>query len=325
MTLQYGMGRLVRNSLLLLGCSLAQAQDISPDGRRWYEVEVVVFTHESLATQVSERPLADPTRLAWLPRLRELQPASSSLAFDFEPVFALPEALPGTFDGAASPTAVPAASAQTPLSATALLPQAPDPVFGPLPAPLISRGFRLADTSRDPYIALAPQAALLAQDARLLENAAEHRVLWHSTWRQPMLPGGQAASVLVQGGEQYGDRHELEGSLRFSDSGGRVELDAHLWFSSFLAGFASEGTAWTLPALPQELLDEQQADAISEDAAEGTAAGAWISSGAWQLRDSRLLTTETYHYFDNPAIGVIVQLRPYTVPPRDLPGTEADF
>ena len=64
--------------------------------------------------------------------------------------------------------------------------------------------------------------------------------------------------MLVQGGEQYGDRHELEGSLRFSDSGGRVELDAHLWFSSFLAGFASEGTAWTLPALPAQLAEAQQ-------------------------------------------------------------------
>jgi hypothetical protein len=311
---------------LLLGCAGAVAQDLGPDGRRWYEVEVVVFTHESLATQVSERPLADPTRLAWLPRLRELQPASSSLAFDFEPVVAMPEALPGPLSGAAPPGALPAASAQSPLSASAaLLPQAPEPVFGPLPAPPTSRGFRLAASSRDPFIALAPQAALLAQDARLLENAAEHRVLWHNTWRQPMLPGGQAAAVLVMGGEQYGDRHELEGSLRFSDSGGRVELDAHLWFSSFLAGFASEGTAWTLPALPQELVDEQQEATVGEEIAEGTAAGAWISSGAWQLRDSRLLTTETYHYFDNPAVGVLVQLRPYTVPPRDLPGTEADF
>jgi hypothetical protein len=300
-------------SLWLAGPA-AQGQDTGTDARRWYEVEVVVFTHESLATQVSERPLADPTRLGWLPRLRTLQPASASLAFEFEPAVLV--VTPDT------------PAAQLPGSSSSLLPSEPapplaaaEPVFGPMPAPMAARGFRLADSSRDPFIALDPRAALLAQDARLLETAAEHRVLWHSSWRQPMLPAIQAGSVLVKGGAPYGDRHELEGSLRFSDSGGRVQLDAHLWFSSFLAGFASEGTAWTLPALPPELaLVEANPGAV-----DATQLGTWMSSGAWQLRDSRLLTSDTYHYLDNPAIGVIVQMRPYEVPPRDLPGTEEDF
>lgn len=297
---------------LWLASTTVQGQDTAPDGRRWYEVEVVVFTHESLATQVSERPLADPTRLGWLPRLRTLQPASASLAFVFEPVVSM--ATPDT-----SAALLPA----SPLLQTGpVLPLAPEPVFGPVPAPKAARGFRLADSSRDPFIALDQRAALLAQDARLLETAAEHRVLWHSTWRQPMLPATQAGAVFVQGGAPYGDRYELEGSVRFSDSGGRVQLDAHLWFSSFLAGFASEGTAWTLPALPQELT---LVEADSGGAVDATQLGTWMSSGAWQLRDSRLLTPDTYHYLDNPAIGVLVQMRPYTVPPRDLSGTAEDF
>lgn len=310
MSMRQRVAHFFAGGLALLVCSAVAAQDLGPDGRRWYEMEVIVFTHENLAMQVSERPLADPTRLGWLPRLRELQPASASLSFEFEPLVQ-PVTSP-LVPGLLEPAAV-------------LQPPAPEAVFGPVPAPQMSRGFRLADTTRDPFIALAVREALLAQDARLLDSSAEHRVLWHNTWRQPMLPSGQAGSVLVQGGEQYGDRHELEGSLRFSDSGGRVELDAHLWFSSFLAGFASEGTAWTLPALPAQLAEAQQGNKIGIGEMEGTAAGAWISSGAWQLRDSRLLTLETYQYFDNPAVGVIVQLRPYTVPPRDMPGTDEDF
>lgn len=313
MNMPRSIGGYLGLAVLVLGCAPALPQDLGPDGRRWYEVEVVVFTHENLATQVSERPLADPTRLGWLPRLRELQPASASLAFAFESIQPLALA-------AAPAVLVPGMPLQPELPQA----PAPEPAFGPLPAPLATRGFRLADTSRDPFMALDPRAALLAQDARQLESAAEHRVLWHSTWRQPMLPANQAASVLVQGGEQYGDRHELEGSLRFSDSGGRVQLDVHLWFSSFLAGFASEGTAWTLPELPFEQ-SATPAAATGNSVVNATELGTWMSSGAWQLRDSRLLTPELFHYFDNPAVGVLVQMRPYSVPPRELPGAEADF
>lgn len=301
--------------LLLAGGAVAQEPDA--EGRRWYEVEVVAFTHENRATQVSERPLADPTRLGWLPRLRELQQASASLAFDF-----MPELLPEVTDVATG-----AAVSGLPLPAQApALAVAPEPVFGPLPAPPATRGFRLADNARDPFIALPARAALLAQDARALESAAEHRVLWHRTWRQPMLPAGQSPAVLVLGGERYGDRHEVEGSIRFSDSGGRVQLDAHLWFSSFLAGYASEGTAWTLPELPSLAAAAMDTTGTAESGPQDAALlGSWMSSGAWQLQDTRLLTAEAYHYLDNPAIGVLVQIRPYSVPPRELPPTDEDF
>lgn len=296
----------------LLAClgAAAALPAAGQDERGWYEVEAVVFTHENLAGQITERPLADPTRLDWLPRLRALQPAGASLAYPFE--------VPAPLVPAAEPAL--AASPQQQDVPAVVPPPEPEPVFGPLPAPASARGFRLADSSRDPWIALDAAAALLDQDVQSIENSPEHRVLWHATWRQPLLPARQAEAVLVQGGDRYGDRHEVEGSLRVSDSGGRVQLDAHLWFSSFLAGFASEGTAWTLPPLPEVALPASDAE-ITDVAQLGT----WMSSGAWQLRDTRLLTTEAFHYLDNPAIGVLVQVRPYSVPPRELPAAEEDF
>jgi hypothetical protein len=311
------MLRRVRRYPVLAGllCTAALAQDTDAEGRRWYQVEVVVFAHENPAAQVTERPLADPTVLGWLPRLRELQSALTSLVFDFEP--ALPMAV--TLE---QPAMFPGTALQQP--PTQLLPAA-EPIYGPVPAPTVTRGFRLADSSRDPYIALDQRNALLAQDISRLESSSEHRVLWHGTWLQPMVPTNQSAAVAVLGGDQYGDRHEVEGSLRFSDSGGRVQLDAHLWFSSFLAGFASEGTAWTLPELPAMLLPEKSGEDTVAEAVADIERGTWMSSGAWQLRDSRLLTAESYHYLDNPAIGVIVQIRPYSLPPRDVPGTDEDF
>lgn len=303
MNIRPGLGRAC-TLLMLLGSPAAIAQSV--DERNWYEVELVVFSHETLASQVTERPLADPSRLGWLPRLRRLQAFSASLVYPFETE--LPAA--GTSDAAVPP------------GLTQVLPQLPpEPLFGPLPAPATTRGFRLQDAARDPWIALDARSALFTQDLQRLESAVEHRVLWHATWRQPALPAGQTASILVQGGNRYGDRHELEGSVRLVDTGGRMQLDTHLWFSSFLAGFASEGTAWTLPALPAAVREAQDALAAEDPAG----LGSWISSGAWQLRDNRPLSLDAFHYLDNPAIGVLVQLRSYNVPPRAVQSSDEDF
>jgi hypothetical protein len=285
-------------SCCLLVASLSGTAVFGQSEQRWYEVEAIVFTHENRASLVSERPLADPARLAWLPRLRELQPFAASLAYPFQEA-AVTQVTVDVLD-------IDSADAS------------PEPAFGPQPASVVRRGFRLADRNRDPWIALDTSAALLTQDVQRLASATEHRVLWHATWRQPLLPVRQTDAVWVMGGDRYGERHEVEGSLRLSDSGGRVQLDAHLWFSSFLAGFASEGTTWTLPPLPAP-------DPAQDSAIDTTQLGTWMSSGAWQLLDTRLLTPEAYHYIDNPAIGLILQVRPYELPPRELAAAEADF
>jgi hypothetical protein len=278
---------------LLLAAALpacpVQAQE------RWQEVEIVVFTHEDRASQVSERPLGDPSRLAWLPRLTTLNTLAASLYYPFE---------------------------EEPVASAPIQPALPAPVFGPEAAPQQARSFRLPDLERDAFIALDDSIALLDQDVRRLQGSDLHRVLWHGTWRQPLLPAGHSQAVLVRGGEAYGDRHELEGSLRVSDSGGRSQLELHLWFSSFMAGFSTTAVNWSLPPLPALLAAEagSEEDAVAEDAS-----GSWLPTSSWQLRDGGLLTLDATHYYDNPAIGVIVQVRPYTVPPREVPGVSEDF
>lgn len=287
---------------LLLPGTASQAQDTTP----WQEIEIVVFSHEDRASQVSERPLADPGQLGWLPRLSELRAPGSNLVFPFSQPL-VDEAMS---QGGVTPAASPAPPGPALVDAA--------PAYGPQPAPQATRSFRLLDINRDPYLALGAAQSLLAQDVRRIEDSFEHRVLWHATWRQPRLTPGQTRAVLVQGGEQHGARHELEGSLRLTDSGGRAQLELQLWFSSFVPGFAIDGTDWQLPELPA-LVSEQQ------DPEAAMAAGSWMISSSWLLRDSRLLTEDAFHYIDNPAIGVLVQVRPYTLPPLPLPGGSEDF
>jgi hypothetical protein len=301
---------------LLLAAALSacpvQAQE------RWQEVEIVVFTHEDRASQVSERPLGDPSRLAWLPRLTTLNTLAASLYYPFEEEAAAQLAAEQQMAG----FAMPLAGAAFPVASAPIQPALPAPVFGPEAAPQQARSFRLPDLERDAFIALDDSIALLDQDVRRLQGSDLHRVLWHGTWRQPLLPAGHSQAVLVRGGEAYGDRHELEGSLRVSDSGGRSQLELHLWFSSFMAGFSTTAVNWSLPPLPALLAAEagSEEDAVAEDAS-----GSWLPTSSWQLRDGGLLTLDATHYYDNPAIGVIVQVRPYTVPPREVPGVSEDF
>lgn len=300
--------------LLTLQCGspTAKAQPVL----RWQEVEVLVFTHEDFRTQVSERPLADAAALQWLPRPTLLQEASAALAFPFETLATTPAGAFGPDDTAA--------------------PLIPLPAFGPQPALMNSRSFRLLDAARDPFVALDPAKGLLDQDARRLTSTGGHRVLWHAVWRQPLQPAAGSQSLLVQGGDPYGSRHELEGSIRVSDSGGRAQLDLHLWFSQFMAGAVTDDNGWSLPALPAVLSEAMDQPAALPPADTGavdmaplssaiTLQPQWSSNGAWQLRDTRLLTEDAYHYLDNPAIGVLVQIRPYAVPPRELGAAADDF
>lgn len=292
-------------ALVLLALQSGSPAAMAQPAQRWQEVEVLVFTHEDFRSQISERPLNDPAALQWLPRPTLLQEVSAALAYPFDPI-----------DEFAAEPAV---------------------AFGPQPALMNARSFRLPDAARDPFVALDPAKGLLEQDARRLASAGGHRVLWHGVWRQPLQTAARSQSLVVQGGDRYGERHELEGSVRVSDSGGRAQLDLHLWFSQFVAGPTSGDSDWSLPELPAVLTDtpEEEGEEVAAASADMMDAAVisslslpepqWSSNGAWQLRDSRLLTEDLYHYLDNPAFGVLVQIRPYTVPPRELAGADDDF
>lgn len=45
----------------------------------------------------------------------------------------------------------------------------------------------------------------------------------------------------------------------------------------------------------------------------------------WILQDRRDLLPNTFHYFDNPAFGVLLRVRPYVLPPRELTESATDF
>lgn len=264
----------------------AHAQQYSYDGNRWYEIEVTVFTNDTVSTQITEKPLSDTATLAYLPRLRLLREATASYQVDFNN----PDA-----------TFTDAIVAEAPLLQ--------DPPF----SAGVAHSFKIDDFKRDPFIALDQRFWKLTQDVQKLRAAPDHQVLWHAMWRQPMQGSSQAPAIAVLGGEQFGAHNQLEGSIRFSDNNGRVNMDVRLWLSSFMSGSLLSTTGWKLPAQPEFSEEEITDNRI------------WNVTSVWQIVDSKELRPTDYYYLDNPAFGVLMQIRGYELPVKTSGSTEDDF
>lgn len=280
----------------------------SPDGNYWYEVEVTIFSSLYGNAPYSEIPVARSNALRYLPQLRLLQNPADSYQFPFAP-----------------PLAVEAPAESLGLTApidAALLPTPPIVAEGPLFSPALPGAFKILDYARDPYIALDRRFWRFNQMNSRLGSTGEHAVLWHQVWRQPLLPRSQTPALQVIGGMEYGAHNALEGSLRLSGQNNNAEVDANLWLSNF-ANTPTSTDEWALPERPQLLPAPD--DAATRSTMVGDVARVpaepWFPSSIWHLNESRDVGTNALYYLDHPAMGVLIELRPYLVPEPVVPTT----
>jgi hypothetical protein len=293
------LARTLASALLLLGASLACAQELSYDGKRWYDVEVSIFTNEVPGGTRSEIPVARKLTATYLPRLRELQTRASAFLVDF-------------------PADHPAASLLPSVVPEVQAPTAPTVVMGPIYSPAIRDAFKITDFARDPFVDLDTRAAQFASINRNIDGAPDHRLLWHKVWRQPVEARGQTPAIFVLGGDLRGAHGELEGSLRLVDNAGGAMLDINVWLNEFSAGpvmTTFETEEWKVPELPFP----PQTTAAAPDLTP------WELAAVWQLAQTRELAVNQLYYLDHPAIGVLIQVRPYVLPPPALTEDQGDF
>ena len=69
-------------------------------------------------------------------------------------------------------------------------------------------------------------------DAYALRVTEGYRLLWHQAWQQPLVDEQDAPWILVEGGEDYEGRYELEGSLRIHLSR-FLHMTANFWLTEF--------------------------------------------------------------------------------------------
>lgn len=270
---------------------LAQAQLYSYDGNRWYEMEVLVFRHIAGENRVTERAI--PLPATGTPEavtspgfpLRELSSPLRDFLVDFDAILLRETDLDLVAPAAAEP-------------------------YGPQPQNSGSGSFRLMDLARDPWVALTDASRQLARDAQRLRDSGSHELLWHQVWRQPMLGAAQTPAIDINtaldemnktarmAGEVVGPSESIQGSIRFTS------------FNQSTLRVSLALTLAPVAATPLSPSPFSMAPTVLP---------------GWTLDEQRDILPETYHYFDTPAFGVLLQVRPYELPALAGMLSESDF
>lgn len=276
--------------------------------QRWFQIELSIFSNESLGDRDEEMWSAERSELSYASPLRRLDEPGDLLITDSMIAAAISE-----------PEELAIEEATIELNdeelAAADLAQRLSAVVATGPQPPRAQGeFRFFDLLRDPNVQLSPQDSDFQQTNRAIERSSEHRLLFHGLWRESLADPNEAIPIYVHGGLKYGDQHELQGSitLRFNDNRDRIVIDSDLWLTEYSAVADLEGD-WQLPPIPEAMLTPVDAIGASEP---GLAMGI---NRVFHMQQSREMRSTEFHYIDHPAMGIVILVEPYEVPPLPIP------
>lgn len=114
------------------------------------------------------------------------------------------------------------------------------------------------------YVLLPDDQLGLNAELRRLRQGRQYRVLFHGGWRQPFVENRREPSILIFGGEEFGDHHELEGSINLNLRT-YLHIETDLWLSRFATNFGQERPPWPpLPWPPNRPLEADQLFTIDD-------------------------------------------------------------
>ena len=168
--------------------------------------------------------------------------------------------------------------------------------------------FKLFDFSRDDFTQLSPADSDFQQTNRTLERSSDHRLLYHGLWRQAVRQRSNAVPIYIEGGLRYGDNHELQGSvtIRFNENEDRVVVDAHIWLIEYSI-VKDSSSEWKLPQIPESIRIESR---------ENSSSLTYFPNNVYVMEQSREMRSNEFHYLDHPALGLVISVKPYSVPSR---------
>jgi hypothetical protein len=299
------------SALLLSISTSAQGQT----SQRWFQIEVSIFSNESLADRDEERWQTESNELNYPNPLRRLGQLSDLLITEQMIADAIAES--SEQDSLSTKEEATIEIDADALAAIERLAQ----ILPTGPQPASTEGeFKFPDFLRDPHLQLTPDNSDFEQTNRALERSAEHRLLFHGLWRESVADPADAIPLYVQGGLRFDDQYELQGAitLRFNENRDRLVIDSNLWLTEYSASadFESE---WQLPAIPEAM--KTDLDSLTRDE-QGLQYGI---NRVFHMEQSREMRSNQFHYIDHPAIGIVILVKPIDVPPFALPEFEFDF
>ena len=299
------------SALLLSISTSAQGQT----SQRWFQIEVSIFSNESLADRDEEHWQTESNELNYPNPLRRLGQLSDLLITEQMIADAIAES--SEQDSLSTKEEATIEIDAEALAAIERLAQ----ILPTGPQPASTEGeFKFPDFLRDPHLQLTPDNSDFEQTNRALERSAEHRLLFHGLWRESVADPADAIPLYVQGGLRFDDQYELQGAitLRFNENRDRLVIDSNLWLTEYSASadFESE---WQLPAIPEAM--KTDLDSLTRDE-QGLQYGI---NRVFHMEQSREMRSNQFHYIDHPAIGIVILVKPIDVPPLVVPEFEFDF
>ena len=263
---------------------------------RWFQIEVSIFSNESISGRSEE---------TWLPGASELDfPEGMSRLKQLQDILLTEELILAASDE-------PQILTDEDLARQLIAGVGPEPATsGP--------GFRFYDFQRDAFLQLPDSASDFRQTNRALRQSPDHRLLFHGLWRQPVRQAEQSLSLYVSGGELIGVQPEMAGSItiRFNENEDRVVIDSDIWLSEFNNLTQGSGS-WRLPTAPHEVLEPMQRLAV-ENNSDSVVDSYSSPSRVYHMRQSREMRSNEFHYLDHPALGIVIMVEPYQVPQLPL-------
>lgn len=306
---------------LILFASPLFAVDSRPTEARWYEIELLVFRHNSLQAENSEN-WPDQSRLRYPSALEQLRdppdlPSFAEATREQELELETSDEVSVFDSDVLAPTLAP------------ILEQSMDSDTGfavEEGGPEAREDSAIAATDGEEELSIDPKQTVeltaferLGEDRKALKDAwyqlrrrSAYTPLFHEVWRQPLTERDKAVSLRVTGGDRF-DRHfELDGSIRVSVER-YLHVDTNLWLSRFQPNFGQgEALGSHLPAPPQ--FDEERSAAGQDDDFDrfvnDLIRQQYLVEKVFVMDESRRMRSNERHYLDHPMFGLLIEVRP---------------
>ena len=280
--------RLAKYSLTFLFGLLTSSYSLAQE--RWFQIELSIFSNENIEDRNAESWLPSDYELNYPENMRKLSLLTDLFLSDHN----LDDRLSDT--GSASQEEIDAMIRNDQLKN--IRPRIKS----------TESNFKLFDFSRDDFTQLSPVDSDFQQTNRTLERSSDHRLLYHGLWRQAVRQSSNAVPIYIEGGLRYGDNHELQGSvtIRFNENEDRVVIDTHIWLIDYSI-VKDSSSEWKLPQIPEFIRRESR---------ENPSSLTYFPNNVYVMEQSREMRSNEFHYLDHPALGLVISVKPYSVPSR---------
>jgi len=175
-----------------------------------------------------------------------------------------------------------------------------------LPAPWPR--FNLVTGREEPFVLIPRPLLTLSAEAQRVNQSRGRRTLLHLGWNMPMPGEDDPVQVRLWSGPQYGDLHEIDGTLGFY-VGRFLHVEANLYWSEFGLEPAPapdwfdadrvQLNTWQVPLMPPEPADYSPFPQF-------------VPLNALHFNTQRRMRSNELHYLDHPRLGLLIQFTPYT-------------